>query len=231
MLCIYKKVVMEKQFISLGTLCHTAETLKKIGLRQEAMPFDWVFSTPSIIKNCLDTKFEVFRDRTLYCKTSYRKSGHVIYGPNFFNHKDITCECDYQYYKRTIERFNKLDENAVFVIGFYNNAETESNLDYIEKSVEYIKQALEKYFGGKKHKLVCIHHKVVKDVYRIVSKKKNDGLLWIDLCCIETNGVRFLNKRVQKHFEKDMKNILCTGDEKIYEKEFGLCWICRKFGI
>lgn len=211
---------MESQYVSLGTLCHTARMLKNIGLREVAMPFDWVFSTPGIIQHCLKTKFDVFKDRKLYCKTSLTKSGHVVYGSNFFNHKDITCECDYQYYNRTIERFDNLGDDVVFIIGFYNNSETESNTDFVEKSVEYIHNELEKYFIGKKHTLVCIHHKVVEDLYRIVTKKKNDWLLWIDLCCAETNGVRFTQKHVQKHFEADMKKILCSKDEKMFEKEY-----------
>lgn len=217
---------METQYVSLGTLCHTAQLLKNIGLRKEAMPFDWVFSSPFVLMDCLKTKFSVFRDVKQHCRASLHKSGHISYGTNFFNHKDITCENDLKYYERAISRFTNIEENAVFVIGFYNNSVSESNIDYTEKSVELIQNSLKQYFNGKQHLLVCIHHKIDKKTYCLRTKRKTDHLLWVDVCCSETNGLRFLEKQIQKCFEKDMKKIL-TGkleDIESYEHTFNTKW-------
>ena len=47
-------------YISMGNDCNPATDLRSLGLREMAMPFDWVRSTPDIISRCIRTGFYGF---------------------------------------------------------------------------------------------------------------------------------------------------------------------------
>ena len=195
-------------YISLGTLCHTAKALKTLNLRKSAYPFDWCFITPLIIKDCLENNFEVFMNRAYHSHISSKKSGHALYGYNFFNHKDITSDKDYQYYKRAIERFRKVltnDKDIVFIISFYNNTEDVS--DYIEKTTDFLLSEMKKHIL-KPFRIVCLTHKIKKD-YEFTMETKNDYIINVCVSCTATNGVRFKKKRDREMFEYDLNHVLC----------------------
>jgi len=50
--------------ISLGSHCHMAQVLKTLGLRTWSGPFDWIFSNPGMVRDCLADDFAALLDRT-----------------------------------------------------------------------------------------------------------------------------------------------------------------------
>lgn len=55
-------------YISLGYRCSTAGILKRLGLKHESFPFDWLISRLPIIKDCIETRFAYFIDPKWYVK-------------------------------------------------------------------------------------------------------------------------------------------------------------------
>jgi hypothetical protein len=55
-------------YISLGYRCSTAGILKRLGLKHESFPFDWMISRLPIIKDCIETRFAYFIDPKWYVK-------------------------------------------------------------------------------------------------------------------------------------------------------------------
>ena len=104
--------------IALGTVCTTAITLRNIGLNEKPMPFDWLQTSPSMIRHCLETDFLVLLDRKYYRSlTGTRRPDepvegcdHGFYAREFgltyvFNHNDPTRDTDYRYMLSCIDRF------------------------------------------------------------------------------------------------------------------------------
>jgi hypothetical protein len=55
-------------YISLGYRCSTASILKRLGVKHESFPFDWMVSRLPIIKDCVETRFAYFIDPKWYVK-------------------------------------------------------------------------------------------------------------------------------------------------------------------
>lgn len=97
----------ETEIISLGENCNSAWYIKKVGLKNCSYPFDWTYSSPSIIENCIRDSFNKFLDKKFIFPTrSGNSAGHSFYHNNLFNHKNpLKNEVDYTYYQRCIKRF------------------------------------------------------------------------------------------------------------------------------
>jgi hypothetical protein len=50
------------QHIALGTFCHVAAALRETGLRGWTGPFDWIFSTPGMVADCIADDFSALLD-------------------------------------------------------------------------------------------------------------------------------------------------------------------------
>ena len=50
--------------LSLGSACFTARFMERHGLRRHAGPFDWVFSSPTMVEHCVADDFASFLDRS-----------------------------------------------------------------------------------------------------------------------------------------------------------------------
>ena len=113
------------KFVSLGENCSTAWYLKQVGLKKESYPFDWAFSSPQIILDCIDDGFLAFLDKTLIKpKNNEGSACHSYYHANLFNHRNpLKSDANYGYYQRCCNRFNNLiqsNENIVYVITLIN---------------------------------------------------------------------------------------------------------------
>lgn len=94
----------QPQYISLGQNCSTAYYLKKAGLKSLSFPFDWIFSSPKIVEDCIDDGFNKYLDKSLMVDKGV-KAGHS-YHSNFFNHRNpLSTQEDYEYYSRCCNRF------------------------------------------------------------------------------------------------------------------------------
>ena len=104
--------------ISLGSHCHTAQILKRTGLRTWSGPFDWIFSSPGMVRDCLADDFAGLLDRAQYestspdarpaphewsCRHRLYAERHAI--PYVFNHHDpATSEADYRFLREGVRR-------------------------------------------------------------------------------------------------------------------------------
>lgn len=103
--------------VSLGTHCLTSSILKKWNLKNYSLPFDWLFSCPNTVLDCLSDDFEIFLDKSFYQPipriTGDPGAQHLWYLEKYgvqdvFAHRDPTAENDYQYTTRTVDRFRNL---------------------------------------------------------------------------------------------------------------------------
>jgi hypothetical protein len=110
----------QEQFVSLGENCSTAWYLKQSGLKKASYPFDWIFSSPEIILDCINDSFTKFMDRSFIKPNKNNLSaGHLYYHTNLFNHRNpLKSDEDYNYYQRCCDRF-------------LNLIQTENNIKYL----------------------------------------------------------------------------------------------------
>lgn len=104
--------------VSLGSHCHMAQILKTEGLRTWSGPFDWIFSAPGMVRDCLADDFTALLDRSQYESTPLEervaphetRCGHRLYRerhaiPFVFNHHDpATSEADYRFLEAGVRR-------------------------------------------------------------------------------------------------------------------------------
>jgi len=125
----------EYKIISFGYRCSVAGILKKLGLKHESFPFDWLVSRLSVIKHCIEDDFQEFLKLENYQERYACTFGHMnttdryvcdehmlvnmFYQPFYntnptnayqyhlaMNHHNIMEKpSDYEYYKRCVERF------------------------------------------------------------------------------------------------------------------------------
>ncbi len=92
---------------------------EKEKIKKASFPFDWIFSNPKMINDCINDNFKIFLDRKLHIKIPNKpgKSGHKIYGDRIFNHYDITTNENFEYYVRCVKRFRQLltKNNILFI--------------------------------------------------------------------------------------------------------------------
>ncbi|MCS6746325.1 papain-like cysteine peptidase [Klebsiella quasipneumoniae] len=117
-----------KHIVSLGSHCLTSWTLKKFNLKKTSLPFDWIFSCPAMVIDCLRDDFQTFLDKNEYSSLNrqskepgahhnkYKEKYHLN---DIFTHRDPTTPTDYAYYVRAVKRFRNILKSAdgkLFVI-------------------------------------------------------------------------------------------------------------------
>lgn len=116
----------ETEFVSLGQNCSSAWYLKQAGLKRASYPFDWLFSSPQIVADCLDHGFASFLDPALVRPKpgDANAAGHALYHASLFNHRNpLRSAEDQAYYRRACERFDTLLASrrpVVFVVTLVN---------------------------------------------------------------------------------------------------------------
>jgi hypothetical protein len=102
---------------SLGSFCLPGNVLRNNGLKRYSLPFDWIFSSPQMLIDCLADDFSALLDRRYYRSISEGRwapgAEHELYLENYgirsvFAHRDPTREEDYLYFTRCVERFRNL---------------------------------------------------------------------------------------------------------------------------
>lgn len=112
----HKKLI--HHVVSLGDHCLTSALLKKYGLKQYSLPFDWIFSNLETVLDCIEDDFAKFLDEK-YLVTglnpgNHLATQHLYYEQKFnvdkfmFNHMAVTVPENRQYILRTVDRFRKL---------------------------------------------------------------------------------------------------------------------------
>ena len=109
------------RIVSLGSRCNVAQHLQDFGMRDRSLPFDWIFSTPEMVVQCLEDDFALFLDPDQYeaipvwrrTVREFNLCDHVAFRDQFgiqamFNHRDPTRIDDYLYLQRCAQRFREI---------------------------------------------------------------------------------------------------------------------------
>ena len=107
--------------VSLGTTCLAAAVLRRAGISQAPMPFDWLTTTPAMIRHCIETDFAVLADPAQHVSlTGQANHGepdegavHLAYRDahgigRVFNHSDPTRPGGRRYLQACLDRFRDL---------------------------------------------------------------------------------------------------------------------------
>lgn len=114
--------------VSLGQNCNVAWYLQQSGTRQFAGPFDWIFSSASIVADCLRDDFACFLDRAaMFPVRDGTAAGHRVYHASMFNHRSpLNAVEDHLALVRSVDRFRALLQPgvaALFVCNLINEPE------------------------------------------------------------------------------------------------------------
>lgn len=121
-----------RPIISLGSHCAPSMMLKKNELKHFSGPFDWIFSTPAMVRHCMTDRFRTFLNPKYHLPANrINETGgfdevadHAYYRDHFstpglvFNHRDITRPEVLQYYRRCVARFSQMlkDRQPVYFL-------------------------------------------------------------------------------------------------------------------
>eukprot|EP00927_Polykrikos_kofoidii_P036194 TRINITY_DN30580_c0_g2_i1.p1 TRINITY_DN30580_c0_g2~~TRINITY_DN30580_c0_g2_i1.p1 ORF type:complete len:668 (-),score=93.36 TRINITY_DN30580_c0_g2_i1:125-2128(-) len=127
-----QRYVAEETFsyaISLGSLCVTASWLQGQGLRTGSGPFDWVHSSPAMVRHCLRDDFVQYLDRTLYTVAG-QTIGHKKYSDMqlggtrkavWLHHDPLRVDDDHALLTRSVDRLRNVlqdhsSERKLFIL-------------------------------------------------------------------------------------------------------------------
>ena len=178
---------------SLGSLCHSAQILKRNKYKLCSYPFDWIFSNCDNIIDCIEDNFNIFLDKSYYIDISRTKCGHSKYNNSMFNHHNPLMNIDhYNYYVRCVDRFKKLlqkQEHKLFTMIFVNNSNN-INDDFKNKIIDF-NNKFSKYTSN--YTLLVIFHMPNKQQHHIFTY--NDNIHFLELNTLSNSGgVEFNNK-------------------------------------
>jgi hypothetical protein len=133
---------------SIGPYCLPSIVLKSNGLKRYSLPFDWLFSSARIFRDCLADDFAMFLDRRYYRSTTHVRGEpsadheHYLtqYGVKYcFAHRDPTRNDDYEYFVRCVERFRRLlhgDDAKLFLFIARPDHDLSNNFSVLLKALE-----------------------------------------------------------------------------------------------
>lgn len=204
---------------ALGPRCISSFFLKRTGLKNESYPFDWIYSSVDVIKDCISNDFKVFLDKKYYKEIDETKCGHLIYGDEEFDnlgfwahHNLLRNEHEYQYYIRCISRFKKLlksPKHKLFILIFINDKFN----DIINNKVIDFNKFLANYTSNYTLLVVIHHPNKDKNNYTFVTENN------IDYINLDTHAVSagkdFLNEEDNLYFDNILKNLYSYELDKV----------------
>ena len=212
-------------YCSLGNSCMSAFTLKKLKLKEESYPFDWINSRSEIIKHCLTDNFKDFLDRSLYTpqeniwEDNDDLCQHRSYCPFlddaptvekqiFFRHHDpLGKDEHYEYYVRCVERFKNLlssDEEKIFIKTYPKKEESK-----LEDALD-LNNFLKDYTTN--YKVIAVKQSM-SDKHS-VKMEKHGNLLYAELTTIQDgNGAAFYNETDQSFVESVFQYLINNFNE------------------
>ena len=121
-------------YCSLGSLSHSSQILKRNNVKTNSYPFDWIFSSPEMIIDCVEDNFNKFLDRQYYVSKSDKQCEHMYYKKSdnciFRHHNPLIHIRDYEYFSRCVIRFKNLlseKENVKLFTTIFVNQENDSH--------------------------------------------------------------------------------------------------------
>ena len=192
---------------SLGTLCQAANILKRNNLKLCSYPFDWVFSTPDHVIDCIQDDFDKFLDKSYYINISETKCGHSQYYHHMFFHRNpLTNSDDYDYYTRCVDRFRNLlkkQEHKLFIMLFVNG-EYDSLESHFKNNIIKFNDVFSKYTTN--YTLLAIIHHPHKDTNSHTFTKTNN-IHFLELHTPSTSsGVDFNDSESNAYLDNVLKS-------------------------
>jgi hypothetical protein len=192
---------MEISYIcSLGSVCHSAQLLKRNKLKLCSYPFDWIFSDYNNILHSIEDKFKIFLDKTYYINISNNMCGHSYYNKQMFKHHNpLTNENDYNYFIRCINRFNRLLDDTnhkLFIMIFINmnnmnKLNNINNINNLKNNIIEFNNKLSNYTTN--YTLLVIFH-INKHESQFYNFTINNNIDFLELHTISnSNGLQFAN--------------------------------------
>ena len=181
---------------SLGPQCHSSNILKRLEVKKESYPFDWIFSNLKNVEHAIKDDFKIFLDTQYYTNIDLesKTQKHSYYfenGATMFNHHNPLNKIHYDYFVRCVNRFNTLiteKENKLFIMT-YINLEIKSFTN-IQKKIQEFKKFFDTYVSNYRF-LVILHFISSKqwhefniydniDFLILSTKSKSNGLKFMD---------------------------------------------------
>lgn len=192
---------------SLGTLCHTAEILKRNKIKQCSYPFDWIFSNHVTIAHCLEDNFNIFLDKSYYMDISPHKCGHYYYNHCMFNHHNpLYNKHHYNYFVRCVNRFKELlyfKGHKLFIMSFPNIDNFQPNLI---NEIIHFNIILSKYTEN--YTLLVILH-FPNNANNYVFKNYNNIHFLYLYTLSHSNGIEFINKEDNDYLDNIINTTYC----------------------
>lgn len=191
---------------SLGISCHTSSWIKQMQMKKCSFPFDWIFSNPNMIIDCIDNDFKIFLDKNFHIPHKIYAngkiiliSGHKVYGGRIFNHHYILEDNTYSYFVRCVNRFRiltKKKENKLFIISFVNKREKISK--ELENNIINLCKKLESITSN--FNLLVVYHRIGNNLRsEIVEVNENIKIIEIFTKTL-SNGSRIKNEVENKFY-------------------------------
>ena len=197
------------KYISLGQNCSSAWYLKQLGLKNESYPFDWIFSSPEIVFDCIKNNFsKLLEKEQIKPNNKGESAGHLIYHSNLFHHRSpLKSDDDYQYYVRCCNRFSSQvnsDSSIVFLMILINEPDKrpdwangftqkykmprEQSLSDIEKIISHLKHK------NRRAKFLIVDHYTNQEK-SVTHERIDDSTFFIKFCSGgSSTGVYFSDK-------------------------------------
>ncbi|KAB1072869.1 papain-like cysteine peptidase [Methylobacterium planeticum] len=175
--------------VSLGTHCHMAQVLKTLGLRTWSGPFDWIFSTPGMVRDCLADDFATLLDRSQFetipvaerPEPGIGRCRHRLYRerydhPCVFNHHDpASSAADYTFLTEGVRRFR----TALGTPRARNQFWMMTALDTQAEVVAHICDVLARHGDG--NRLIVIQVAAGQTEPRAALRQAGPNLRWLSL--------------------------------------------------
>lgn len=184
-------------------VCLTASWIKQKNMKKCSYPFDWIFSNPEMVIDCINDNFVKFLDRGLHIPNTTHRSGHKIYGRHIFHHHHILEDKQYEYFVRCVNRFRNLtkrNNNKLFVISYVNRGHDITN--NLKKQLDDLYTTLQKITNN--FDLLVVWHTVgTKLRSNVIENKELKNLKYISITTInKSNGKRIINKKQNAFYNR-----------------------------
>lgn len=206
--------------VSLGCHCHMAQVLKTLGLRTWSGPFDWIFTTPGMVRDCLADDFAALLDRDQLesvplderPEPGLGRGRHRLYRerhdlPFVFNHHDpATDEADYAFLSEGVRRLRA----ALGRPGADNHFWMMTALGAEEATIAEICDILARH--GPKNRMTFLQIRPGLPELRATTRPRiRENLRWIDLDSpSESVGLRFADAAADAFLAR-----IVTGDAAV----------------
>ncbi len=181
---------------SLGPTCHSSNILKRLNIKKESYPFDWIFSNLKNVEHAIKDDFKIFLDKQYYTNlnSESKTQTHSYYfenGISMFNHHNPINKIHYDYFVRCVNRFNTLlneRDHKLFVLT-YTNLEIKS-FTSVQKKIEEFNKFFSKIVSN--YKLLVILHFVSEQQWHEFNIYDNIDFLLLSTIS-KSNGLKFID--------------------------------------